>query len=391
MAKVIKKKVKLSMGDDDSNISDMFNQMLGAGAVNMTIAYPRYLKIKEYIDRLLELFEKMSEFQYLRSNKEFETYCTELEHFVKTGRDQWKQMFSIDFSEYEWDLNTVQEEEKKLFSEEYEKMKKSQLINGFIIMCDRIIPYKRHFNDIEKLDGGFIVSMSGVEFCPFPFTHLNLKQIFTSPNLPANVKTFFLIVLHKSLEISHKLWTEITSPDIDVDEFIKVIMTSIKEVQKRPELNRCRKAFKKIEDSVHLLKGRFNNYYRDFIQTKNSSIIMEHFILDVSKNTKADAETTRQFRQIITYYRKIAQEKITDPRVKGLFDKVNESLKELERGTNNLSNLEAELEQDEEEESSEEEEEIVNEDDEKLKKAQTESATKTVDELVDYINGSNKK
>ena len=98
-------------------------------------------------------------------------------------------------------------------------------------------------------------------------------------------------------------------------------MNNIGEVKKR--IPRCEKAFKKIEESVDLLKENFNGYYKDYVQTQNQMIIMESFVTDVAKNTKADPETTREFRQIISYYRKMAGQQIKNPPMKQLFDKIN--------------------------------------------------------------------
>ena len=65
MSKVIKKKIKIPAGIKDQNLADMFNQMLGTGAVNMTIAYPRYVRIKGIVDKLLKLFEMLSSSSFM--------------------------------------------------------------------------------------------------------------------------------------------------------------------------------------------------------------------------------------------------------------------------------------------------------------------------------------
>ena len=64
-------------------------------------------------------------------------------------------------------------------------------------------------------------------------------------------------------------------------------MRNIDEIQKQPELHRCKDAFKKIKESVMMLKTNFNEYYRDFVDTSDNTIIMQHFIVDVSKSTEA--------------------------------------------------------------------------------------------------------
>lgn len=338
MSRVKVKKIKMPIGKDE-DIAEMFNQMLGAGSINMTIAWPRYRRIKSLVENLVKLFEMLNKSPFMEKNADFAVQRSEISKFCANAKTQIDIMFDMDFSDYEWNLNLVEDDLKNKFSEAYDRMKKSDLINTFVIMCSNLAVYKKYISDVSKLNHKFITSMAGAEWDPFPFTSLNLKYIFSLNNIGENTIRFFMIVLNKAFELGYQLYKEISSPDIDVDQFVEIIMNSMKEIKKRPELSRCRKAFQKIEDSVNLLKDKFGNYYRDFISTKDSTIIMQHFIIDVSKSADADTETTRQFRQIINYYRKIAQEQITNPRVKMLFDRVNESFKELERGAENLVNI----------------------------------------------------
>lgn len=339
MSRVKVKKVKISPTIKDEGLAEMFNQMLGAGSVNVTIAYPRYKKIRGLCEQLVKLFELLAGSPFMRAYKDFSAQKLQIEAFCTSSRESIVDMFRVDFSDYEWNLTLVEDELRKQFSEVYENMKKSDLVNTFIVMCDRLVPYKKNFMDLDKLNHRFITSMAGAEWAPFPFTTLNLKHIFSLAGVGENTITFFMTVLNRAYDLSRQLYEEIQSPDIDVDQFVDFIMKNIDEIQKRPELARCRDAFQKIKESVKLLKDRFNGYYRDFISTKDSTIMMQHFIIDVSKNTEANAKVTSQFRTIISYYRKIAQDQITNPKVKMLFDKVNDSFKELERGTENLVNI----------------------------------------------------
>ncbi|QYB17669.1 H339R-like protein [Pacmanvirus S19] len=353
MSRVKVKKIKVPVGMKDEGLAEMFNQMLGAGSVNMTIAYPRYIRMKGLCEQLVKLFEMLSNSPFMRAYSEFGPQKAEIDTFCQQSREQIAELFTIDFSEYEWNLTLVEDELKKAFTEAYEKMKKSNFINVLIQISNNLIMYKKNFTDLTKLNHKFITTMPGTEWAPFPFTHLNVKYIFSLIGIGENTIRFFMTVLNKAFELSYKLYEEISSPDIDVDQFVKVIMTNIGEIQKRPELSRCRKAFQKIKESVELLKGRFNNYYRDFIATKDSTIMMQHFIIDVSKSTEADPQVTVEFRRIIAYYRKIAQEQITNPKIKMLFEKVNDSFKELERGAENLVNIREETVQEEPEDSDE--------------------------------------
>lgn len=339
MSKVKTKKIKLQVGLKDEGLAEVFNSMLGAGSVNMTIAYPRYVRMKSLCEQLVKLFKILAASPFMRAHSEFAVQKQQIEDFCRNAETQIAESFKMDLSDYEWNLTTVEDELKKKFAEVYEAMKQSNLVNTFIIMCDRLVKHKKNFTDMEKLNHKFINSMPGAEWCPFPFTSLNLKYVFSLGDVRENTITFFMTVLAKAYELSRNLYDETQTPDIDVDQFVEIIANNIDEIQKRPELSRCQKAFKKIKESVVLLKNRFNGYYRDFIATKDSTIIMQHFVLDVSKETSADPEVTRQFKTIIGYYRKIAQSQITNPKVKVLFDKVNQTFEQLERGTENLVNI----------------------------------------------------
>lgn len=339
MSKVKVKKIKIPITSKDEGLAEMFNQMLGTGSVNITIAYPRYKKIKTLCVNIVKIFNELVKSPFMRTHPDFVHQRIELEQYVAHATAQIETLFCMDLEAYEWNLTLVENELRQKFSEVYDAVKRSDLVNQFVVMCDRLVPYKANFADLQKLHHFFIVKMPGVEWCPFPFSSLNLKYIFAMPEVKANTTRFIMTILHTAYKLSYALYEELQAPDIDVDEFVDFIMKNIDEIQKRPELHRCRDAFQKIKESVKLLKDRFNGYYRDFVATKDSTIMMQHFITDVSKSTAANAKVTAQFRTIIAYYRKVAQSQITNPKIKMLLDKVDESFNDLERGTENLVNI----------------------------------------------------
>ena len=337
------KKVKIPLTGKDEGISEMFNQMLGAGSVNMTISYPKYLRLRNLCQCIVKAVSALAECPYMKSSREFSLQRKELQEFCVSALEDIKILFAMDLSEYEWNLETVDDELKKRFTEAYEAAKKSKLINVFIITCDRLVPYKQNFNDLDKLNPKFITCMAGTEWIPFAFSTLNFKHLFIQSDLKENSVRFFMTVLYKIYDLTHKLWQETVSPDIDVDQFVSVIMDNMEEIKKRaPELARCGKAFKKIAESVQLLKNNFSTYYRDFIETKDSTVMMQNFVIDVSKQTNSDPEVMREFREIIKYYKKLAKQQPNNPKMKALFDKVSESFSQLEKGTSNLVNIKTE-------------------------------------------------
>jgi hypothetical protein len=338
MPRKITKQIKIAIGSPDNELVDMFNQMIGAGSINMIITYPRYKRIKDICTSLVKLFTLVADSPFMRVYTEFAEEKKEILQFCTTTMLDIESKFHMDLTEYEWNLNIIDDALKAEFAQCYEQVKKSNTVNTFIVMCDKIIIYKKYIEDVTALNHKFIVSMPGVEWAPFPFTKLNLKYIY-SLNIDDGARKFFMLILHKALELSYKLYKEVTSPDLDVDKFVELIMNSIEGLQKRPELNRCRKAFNKIRESINLLKTNFSSYYRDFINTQDSSIIMQHFILDVSKTTKADAATTHQLNIILIYYRKVAAQHSNNPKIKTLFEKIDESLKVMQRNTENIVNI----------------------------------------------------
>lgn len=336
MSKVKVKKLKVAVGSADDDLAEMFNQMIGTGTVNLTIAYPRYVRIKALCSRLVQACELLATSAIIRQYAQFQPQFETLSKYCVGAKSGIASVFSVDLEKHMWNLDAASAEEKAAFSESYAAAKKSALVNGFIRTLDNLTPYKHYLQDPKKINYKFIPDIPGTEWCPFPFAPaVNIKEIFNQVETRTNM--LICTVLSKVYELSHQLWVELQSPDIDVDEFVGLLMRRIDEIQLQPELSRCRGAFAKIKDSVSLLKNNFTDYYRDFLQTGNNTIIMEHFVLDVSKSTSADARTIHEFRTIINYYRKMAKAQVNDPKVKTLLDSLNRTMEEFERGTQNLS------------------------------------------------------
>ena len=325
--KVVQKTIK------DRNISDMFNQMIGAGNVDMNIVYPKYFNISTITTRLIKLFKVFNDGIVMKSIPDLANARQEITDFIDTCEKEHKELFQFqDLSRYQGMFDMVSDEVKEEFGELYERSKESNMVRTFILVCDRLVEYKRHIEDVNNLSYKFINTMSGVDFAPLPFTSLNFKYLFSLDVIDSRGRYYLMLILNKIYTYSYDLYKEFSKPDINVDEFVKVILANMDEVKKR--VPRCGKAFNKIAESVELLKSNFNGYYHDFVQTKNSSIIMEHFVLDVSRTTDADPETTRQFRKIINYYRKMTAGKIKDERVNYLFQKVDASFNEMDKFSN---------------------------------------------------------
>jgi hypothetical protein len=122
---------------------------------------------------------------------------------------------------------------------------------------------------------------------------------------------------------------------VDIDKFTELLLSSIQELKKHPDLHRCNAAFKRIEQSVELLKGKFSDYYRESLASRNPDSLVTSFIVDVSNQGGADARLTREFRQIIQYMHKISQKsgKSKDPQVQKIFAMLNSNFSLMEKHT----------------------------------------------------------
>ena len=64
---------------------------------------------------------------------------------------------------------------------------------------------------------------------------------------------------------------------------------------------------------------------------------MQNFILDIGKNSKVDPIVSNQFMKIIAFIQKEAKGHMDKPQVKMLFDQINKSCKDLQKGCDNLT------------------------------------------------------
>lgn len=334
-------RVKVVKAKQNKELAELFGQMLGAGNVNIEVCYPKYALQRKHLLALARVGRLLAQVPTIVHHAEFAacreqiiTHSANVEEHVAA-----KYTITID------DPKQMTPEQKERFTSEYEETKNDRYIVCYIAMCNELVVYRKYIADPDNVDAGFIKRMPGSDFSPLQFTNLNLKRLFVvaeadcandeNRNTLAGFERYVMLVLSKFYVISHALYKVYSSPDVDVEEFSRVVMNSLNEAKKR--IPRCEKAFDKIKQSIDLLKTNFPTYYRDAVATKNNNNIMENFIIDVVASTNADAETTRQFKTIMSYYRKVAAEQGNNPKLKALFEKVNDSFAALDSRTSNLS------------------------------------------------------
>lgn len=343
MSKRIKSKtVQATIQNRD--VLDMFHGVLGTadGGVSPGIAWPKYQLMHKHCERFittLEIFRNQIRSSSAMSDR-FGGEGNLLSNYIEGLRRSVAESFvAPDLSGYvsrltdQLDPALAPPETIGKFVEVFGKVKKSTVVNTVVITCKNLIDHKASIEKSEALRDRFLKG-AGMVLSPIPdLPAINFKRMYNDAGLGEEDRRFILLVIHKLYTIGHELYETISAPDVDVNEFVEVIMASIEDLKRRriPGLENCGEAFNKIVESVDLLKGNFGEYYRDYVASNNPTVIMENFVLDVSRNTKASARVANQFRKIIGHYRKMASQSSNDPKLRSLFQHVDKNFQELER------------------------------------------------------------
>ncbi len=297
---------------DQDGMSDMFNQLLGdEKSLDINIIKDKYMKLKTNLERVYKLLESFHNTIYAKViNDKFNTelFKKNIQGFIEDCKHLC--------------IEDIPDDKVIKY---YKMMKEHMTVKDCIHICKNLIRYKKYFEDNDNLSDSFIKSSKMHEFIIFPFCSFDIKSIYTHIKVDESISKYLLIFLNMLFKTTYDIYEIVTSPDIDISKFSDIIIQSIQQAKKM--IPRANRAFRKIEDSVELLKNNFQGYYKDFISTKNPTIILENFILDCSKENgdDVDIELARQFKKIVMFYQKKSQGKIKDPRVNQLFDMLNKN------------------------------------------------------------------
>jgi hypothetical protein len=326
----------------NKDVLDMFHEVLGTGDkvdLNLGVVYPKYLAIRDHCGRFIRLLEALGQAPCLEAapggREAISAYA------AKLRADHAEAFAAADLAAAHPPtpleaatglvarLDQVTFEEYSAFAEVYRGVKGCGLVNAIVVTVKNLLPHKGSLKDRAKLRDRFLKA-SGSTLSPLPdLPELNFKQLYISDRLSAGDRSFLLMILHKLYTVGHDVYEAVLAPDVDVQQFVQVILSSLEDVKRA--IPRCDEAFDKIRESVGLLEGNFDGYWKDCVASGNPTIIMENFVLDVSKNTRASPKITAQFRRIIGFYREQAKTKADNPKLRTLFQQVDKNFQELER------------------------------------------------------------
>lgn len=312
--------LKKSMGDT-GDINQLFQQLIGdEKSLDPNIIMDKYNRLIENIKRCnklllafkVKLLDKMLDTNFGGQIKLLVDFCTDSETIIN-------------------EVATIE-----TVIPIYKRIKENEHIQQYLLLCKNLIKYKDFIGDKHNLDGSFIIEAPGHELYLLPFSDINFKFLFDhylddnirKPEEIQNAKLYILMTLNMIFISVYDIYKLITTPDIDIEKFSEVIIQAIKESKK--QIPRCDGAFKIIANSAEMLKSNFNDYYKDFVISKNPTIIMENFVLDISKSTNMNNDTMRQFKKIIFHYRQKANSRPKDPKLDMIFENLDKIMSMME-------------------------------------------------------------
>lgn len=309
------KKINSKGSDADASIlNDMFEQMTGSKNAEPEILIPKITELHILLKKFIKVYKLLLNFnefidKFQEFDKEFtdiKLFITNIEHVIDEHQILMK--------------DGLQSLPAETINNIYKTLKDTQELQSIIVTSCNLSKHKRYLEDKTNLNDDFIKREPGLSLTPLKFTKLDLKLLWVSDKLTNMAKKYILNILNHTYTIGHEMYEIITSPDIDIKKFSKILIDNIEKMKKT--IPRCDKAFNIIKNSVELLENNFKGYYKNSVEAENPSIIVESFIIDVSMSQKANASITGQFRRIIMFMKKQAANN-SDPRVKKLFKILN--------------------------------------------------------------------
>lgn len=337
----------------DPALIKMFNQMIGQGEPDPTIVIPkiqRMIKCGEDILGILRNFCKSP--VYKAFVQQFPRAFEEIEKFIQMGEIDLKAAVveKNDGTMRGAALNKINRDPRLLeqalmgmsleyktegLGDKYKKFRDSYVLKEFIMTArnvrrelamekERRKADKHDLEDQAGLSNSFIQNADGDFLRLFSFSVLDFKLLYCSDIMNKELDKYILLSLHLLYRKLSIIVAEINKPDIDVGKFATILVDHIDSLRK--QIPGCDLAFDKIKQSVDLLKNNFGEYHKDFIISANASVIIEHFVRDVSANAGGDARLAMQFKKITEFYSSRMKTRETSSDVEKIFSLLRSNL-----------------------------------------------------------------
>jgi hypothetical protein len=333
MSVKIKSVIPKSQKEDVREINEMFEQIVGTADAEEAILIPKivciYNALLEY-SHILYLFSNTKGF--FDKSDECKTHLEQIKKYALAIASTHKfaeietngtVRFGKSISELD---EKFADKSRQEVNQMYRDLKEHKDVQSCITFGAKNAQYKKFLMDEKGISDSFIKKEIGVSLQPFHFSGFDVKQLWLNDCLSSPEKQFILTVLSKCLVRSVKIYSTITSPDVDIKKYSHILVDAIKNLKK--QIPGCDDAFRMISQSVNLLENNFDSYYKDSIIAENPSMIMENFVIDISRKHQASPKALMQFNKIVGFMRQnFAKNK--DPKVQALLNKLGKQMSAL--------------------------------------------------------------
>lgn len=312
-------------GMDKKAMADIMGQFLGKKeSIDHSLAFSKYTTLLLAVQRIGKLVGSFNRSilqkalqlptQYQPDSEAMAGWVADVERFVAEGEK-------------------AKEAGGMSMVESYLAAKSSKVTSDCIHMCSKLSKYKKHIQSNEDMSDAFLKSAGTHSLCIFTFNNLDIKFIYVYSDLDQSAKKYIMLFLNMVYNAAYDIFQVVANPDIDIGKISEIVMSTISQTKKM--IPRTEKAFRKIEESMSMFKDNFGDYYKDFVTTKDPSVILTNFLSDC-KNThaesdaKTDIELARQFTRIAGFFKQQLNGKIKDPQIAAVLDAIDENFKSLD-------------------------------------------------------------
>ena len=329
-----------------SDVKKAIGDILSAEEIdNLDIkkSYAKYTSMYNNATRYIKILKMFAKSTVMVTN--FATECLNINAFIELLDREFASTFPFSVPDGNMELivniypivNKEQSAAAQSFLNMYKNTKNSILVNTILDTCSNLVVYKTYLGNPDNLNDRFLTKISGNDFLPIPDLNVNFKLMYYQLGSDKDAeqdKKFIILILHKLYDVSYSMYQEYGKSDVDTEKFVQSVSVIIEKIQKR--VPGCNEAFKKILESTDMLRDNYDEYYKDFVCTKNTMIMAENFITDVAKSVDATPKVASQFKKIIREMKKLmAKSTNINPKYKAMIDSlrssVNESFESVKR------------------------------------------------------------
>jgi hypothetical protein len=325
---------KIIANDSRVNIDELgslYEKLLGLKDCDKEVIEPKIMRVFTILKRYYALLEMFINFSDLKEHLsyhsiDYEEWFYQIKTFMKKIDEI--EYFSVEKNYVDYDmtsLGSIHSMNESEINSYYKSISDSDVVKTIVISSNNLVEFKQK---ISNNDGSFILAEPGFNFCPLDFCDLDLKSIWSNIE-DQGLKKYMLSFIGYLYKLGEEMHRLMNNPNVDIGEFSDVLINSI--VNMKSQLPRCGDAFRIIENSVKMMEDNFQKYYRDSIEAKNPSVMIESFMIDIatSKNIESNPNLNFQFKQIFNFLKRKSSN-IKDPKIKKAFEMLKTQFNSLD-------------------------------------------------------------